>query len=74
MTRHVRANHQQQNPTKLKKLKFLLKNVLIDDLIKIIYDYTVDDGIICRRCNLQVSYDNNCINCEWMLSWEKIKF
>ena len=55
----------------LKQLKTLLKDNLIDDLINIIHKYTIDDGIICHKCKRQVSLENDCIQCEWIISWDK---
>ncbi len=54
----------------LKLLNGLLQSNLIGDLIKIIHDYNVDDGVRCHKCKLPVSLDTDCIQCEWIISWD----
>ena len=54
----------------IEELDKLLKH-LPKDLVKIIYDYYFDTGIVCSYCNRMIINRIDCVTCQWAYSWYK---
>ena len=47
----------------------LILNFLPVEITAIIYDYYYDANLFCGECNMTMARSNNCVNCQWTLSW-----
>ena len=48
-----------------------LLTFLPKEIVEIIYDYYFETSIFCTECNRHCSRLNNCLNCQWTLSWHE---